>query len=1831
MSGSLKDVLGLPEAKQSSNSESVQDLREQFLEKMGGLNQSLQLIAGQASPQEFVPLDSQRLKLYEAFQKTSTLVDQGDPATGKESVKRMLTALETIQTKVADTASRVSAGHDQWLAREDEFDILLVRIGELEDGGNPKAATLRKLADSIRTRANERDYKQSVSALNQLRPKFDQIYEQHQDGAGATDSGQNGAAQRTLDSPAPGADAAAHKKEVLKVGSQGPAVKCLQKLLGEPTKVDGKFGPATQRAVKDFQKSKGLKADGIVGEKTWSALGAGSTAKDENPKPQEEPQPAPAQDMPSSPGATGDVTIDGFEEFAVDVADIRDPAAQEKLRSLAHRIVASQQTPQPISGVVVHGHADFDHRTDPSKREQHEMEVSRNRSQSALEILVKIIADDEQRPDVAGVIKQNSKTEHFGSKHRIHANAGSESQMKENRRVEFFLVSGGQPTTRTGKLTVHVVLITEVGRLPVRDALVKVLSSLDKNSKFGPIATDDDGRVEFDDLPVGQYSVSAQVAGDKASRGEVTISEGVTEPLILEIASDSPPVPPDTRKAIFTVTNEVSNNAISNATVSVAGQSEKTGNTGQATFSLPPGKHSFTVEADGFDPFKGDLEVTTNEETLHHVELKGGGGDGDETDPLSATPTVTVDSRTKFGLDIDPSEEPILAQRTVTVNALVGAPGEPDAGPAPVGAPQAAPKGSGDGTARFVVVNVPISEGDTPRTAAFRAMTKHFDDDEDKARKFFAVPTSVVTGKLTPADFKRGSVNVRIRDTTRRTLDAAGIKRKEGELKKLSETAQERVDAEADALFTQRTGIKTRPTENQKVMFDEWQQFRVEALQRDQLANLPEHVKAIFKFSKDGVTLEQKDFQRVLDLADRLQELSPDQIADYANRSTATTEDVEKYLDSVESYIKQVKSEEDTADNLAAAENPLLGREELYRVFKLAHKRPDPANPGEMRLVFEAQKELPALLKAAGMTDKTFGDAIEAYKRRFEAEAVSEAKQGMERREHDIFTLRTEAVKDENMPGAVAALDGLLLERQRSMARHEKPGEIDNNAKIDMEAVRNDMRVLLEERAKKDPTVKMIVDFSRLEDPAGKGRISDDFVDMLSQAVNEQQLKQMLEKALKDREKAIKDTRDTLKKDPEQIWGFDKAISKSKAKSHLGTDDIGGQIVDDKQTEVRGKKIAIAVGLGVAAVIAGIASGGTGAVAVAAAAVDLGLAGYGAYTAVVDYQQENAAHLSGLSETPPSLSWVVVALVGVPLSALSAGSKIAKLARFQSLGEGAMKAELISELLARDGVATKLEKFNADVAALKNEDEAKKLVARLQKELAADLADKGGDVIAAIILRAEEEASVLTELAKLTGGNLGAVLAGKPGDIAKKLGPAVYRAMERQCRTLREFLNQREFKAMGLTLEALEKDAKSMRKVEEAVNEARKNAETLSKAARANNLSPIDVESVALYWAQHPTMSAEEVAGHMPVFLEARESLGDLSKVVNLNAAYAEKLAEGARISAEFRRLKLSGQEIKDAMDYRKQFPDAPVEDFIDVIQFFKSAKVKPTKRLGSPAKVLRNRPVVTPRGKAFNPSPADSTSTAGRRVSASQGMTIDKTTRETLESVGLNDQVAGTGAIDGLRARPVTGDENGAVIMEITGDPASRALQRDLKEPLASGQRYAPSFNRDGTPLTSIMAKNGSEASTLKEGTWHRLHLWGPGFGDEAKAGMFIGPIDLNLAWQNSGVENLIRELSSQVSAHPEFRFRIKASASTWGRRTPGGLFLDNTSEQFVKNVKYELELTGPNGLKKEARIELELLTDPADIHRGKKAVVDHNLKEAVNAVNDLFSSLPARRPAAK
>jgi hypothetical protein len=93
----------------------------------------------------------------------------------------------------------------------------------------------------------------------------------------------------------------------LAFGARGPAVVVLQTALNKampaspPLVPDGAFGPATRSRVIEFQRSRGLTPDGIVGPKTWAALGGAAVGGPPAPPGFPPPPVPPGQSLPATP------------------------------------------------------------------------------------------------------------------------------------------------------------------------------------------------------------------------------------------------------------------------------------------------------------------------------------------------------------------------------------------------------------------------------------------------------------------------------------------------------------------------------------------------------------------------------------------------------------------------------------------------------------------------------------------------------------------------------------------------------------------------------------------------------------------------------------------------------------------------------------------------------------------------------------------------------------------------------------------------------------------------------------------------------------------------------------------------------------------------------------------------------------------------------------------------------------------------------------------------------------------------------------------------------------------------------------------------------------------------------------------------------------------------------------------------------------------------------------------------------------------------------------------------------------------------------------------
>lgn len=128
------------------------------------------------------------------------------------------------------------------------------------------------------------------------------------------------------------------------------------------------------------------------------------------------------------------------------------------------------------------------------------------------------------------------------------------------------------------------------------------------------------------------------------------------------------------------------------------------------------------------------------------------------------------------------------------------------------------------------------------------------------------------------------------------------------------------------------------------------------------------------------------------------------------------------------------------------------------------------------------------------------------------------------------------------------------------------------------------------------------------------------------------------------------------------------------------------------------------------------------------------------------------------------------------------------------------------------------------------------------------------------------------------------------------------------------------------------------------------------------------------------------------------------------------------------------------------------------------------------------------------------------------------------LPSWGWSDQVWGRGGIHGIRGRFA----EDRMIVSIAGE---------LLEPEArSGSRkFNSSYRPQPQRLADYFALEDMEI----------LHLWGPGFGDEAEAGLMIGHRELNGLWQNGSIERALRALREPANAQ-NLRVLLMAEAKS-------------------------------------------------------------------------------------
>ena len=233
-----------------------------------------------------------------------------------------------------------------------------------------------------------------------------------------------------------------------------------------------------------------------------------------------------------------------------------------------------------------------------------------------------------------------------------------------------------------------------------------------------------------------------------------------------------------------------------------------------------------------------------------------------------------------------------------------------------------------------------------------------------------------------------------------------------------------------------------------------------------------------------------------------------------------------------------------------------------------------------------------------------------------------------------------------------------------------------------------------------------------------------------------------------------------------------------------------------------------------------------------------------------------------------------------------------------------------------------------------------------------------------------------------------------------------------------------------------------------------------------------------------------------------------------------------------------------------------------------KAKKPTPTEKpTGKEPKAKKPTPTKKPTAKPKGPPPPKKQPV----IEDPHGMRPDAT--------NFDRQTAGTG---GIKKISFGKDPEGRFSVKIKGE-LQEGLYRGKGKPPA-GKTKAPNYNRSRKLISN-------KEAGLPAGDWENAHLWGPGFGDEAAAGMMKAPRSVNQWYQNEGIEGWMRDV--RKAAPPGSKIEVEATAVAWDLEKGG--WKPKAQADFLKRAEYRVKVTTPGGEHASMHVTIDVPHPPA------------------------------------
>lgn len=643
----------------------------------------------------------------------------------------------------------------------------------------------------------------------------------------------------------------------------------------------------------------------------------------------------------------------------------------------------------------------------------------------------------------------------------------------------------------------------------------------------------------------------------------------------------------------------------------------------------------------------------------------------------------------------------------------------------------------------------------------------------------------------------------------------------------LGGNSQDNVNQQTNKVFWDQTGYKVgkkldpKRSKDDALMAKDWLRFRAsvvnarqqyvghgESLNRQLYELIPPEARALM-FSKDGTgKLEPKDFMTALRIANKIANFTDAEREEYLNRVVGKTNDWDAFERAIDAFAEERGERGVAADRREDAKTELFGTDELYKAYHNYTSLRDAANasPDENlaleKLVDEAYDVLKVEMAKHGFKDLKevqawFDPRVKGFQAAFEAEALFVGREMLDRYSHVLYVERERILKPENLDvffGQITA------------------------AGDDLEPLAESYPLLRDED------------------------LRDDLVDVLTKWPAQDRKRRVLHVVLasvEERKKHIAKTRQSLKDDPELVYGFDVLREHAMAAQGVAEGSVYHQIIINKKEEIERDQLISSIMLAVIAIGAGLLTGGGGAVAVLGAATAATIGAYEALEEYRRYEKEHAAFKSGLLSDDPSFAWVIVAAVGAGLDMAAVGKAVRTLGpaikSFDETGD-------VAELTTRYAKAV---------------DDSR----RVDAELAKTLDEAKESILKAAVARAQEQQAWRNVLIPAT--RLNDVLSAT-GESFARLVYAVYATLRFHGRNLALFLKtQQAQRLLGELATKPMEHAEDLQKLREAFKEALNTQQTVVAHAHSLGLKDFEIENWFKVWSENPGTPVSDILSEM--------------------------------------------------------------------------------------------------------------------------------------------------------------------------------------------------------------------------------------------------------------------------------------------------------------------------------------------------------------------------------